>query len=234
MTTTPASGIASCLLAALLVTGCGSIGDILGGSGDPYPGGGTTAGDLRGTVERVDTGDRIIWVESEDDRYNLRDQGDVVALYYDDRTVVEYQGRSYRPADLERGDRIAAEVDENGGRLYVDQIEVLSDISAGSGTRDDRYATSVRGVVREVDTADRTLTLEQAEYRQGFTTGTGGDVIVVSYDADTVVDYQGQRYAPGNLERGDLVEITVRDLGGRLLAEEIEVVADVRDRASRY
>jgi len=231
------SGTTALLAAALVVAGCGTVGDILGGGGDPYPDGGSAA-DLRGTVDRVDTSDRVIWVESEDGvRYGLRNEGDLVALGYDDRTVVEFQGRTYRPADLERGDRIAAEVEGSGGNLHADRIEVLSDVSTGGGGTwdDDRLANNVRGVVRDVDTYERTLTLEQADVRHGFTTGTGsGDVVEVEWDADTVVEYEGRRYTPDNLERGDLVEVVVRDLGGRLLAEQIEVVTDVRDRTSSY
>ena len=42
--------------------------------------------------------------------------------------------------------------------------------------------------------------------------------------------YRMLQYQPENLERGDEVQIDIRDVGGRLLAEEILVVADARGR----
>jgi hypothetical protein len=51
-------------------------------------------------------------------------------------------------------------------------------------------------------------------------------VVVVHYDSSTIVEFEGRRYQPENLERGDEVEVELRDSGGRLLAEEILVVAE--------
>lgn len=220
--------IPTTIFALLLLAGCGSGGldDILGG-GSP-----TRLDDLRGTVQRVDTGARIIWVEAEDSyRRELRNEEDQVALYYDDRTVVEFEGRDYRPQDLERGDRIAAEVDQSGSRLVADRIEVLYDVSRGGSSGSTTYA-DVRGVVRYVDTRDRTIELEDVDVDRSFDGDVRGGRLTLHYDADTVVRFEGRRYEPENLERGDEVEVEVRDLGSRLLAEEIEVVQDAR--SSRF
>ncbi len=228
------TSIPTAFFAILLLAGCGSggIDDILG-RGDPT----RVADDIRGTIESVDTRDREIVVDADDNyRTNLRNADGEVVLYYDDRTIVEFNGRSYRPEDLERGDRITAEVNEQSGRLVAEQIEVLYDVTSGtsassgtrSGTGDLDYG-EIRGEVRYVDTADRTIDLEDTTFSRGFNPGTGrGDVLVVHYDASTVVRFRGQEYRPENLERGDVVEIDVRDLGNRLLAERIEVVSDVR------
>ena len=228
------------LAAAALLTGCSSagIGDIFGDR-DPSPSTSDdtwVSGDLRGTVERVDTSSRYIVVDAESlTRTDLRNgNGDEeVVLYYDDRTTVEHEGRSYRPQDLERGDRIAAEVERSGARLFVEQIEVLYDVTGDSGVGgvpdddDDVSTADLRGTVRSVDTRDRTLEVESARYSSSFsTTGRTGDVVVVHYDGNTIVEFQGRRYGPENLERGDAVEIEVRDLGSRLLAEQIEVVGE--------
>ena len=162
----------------LLLAGCGSSGidDILGG-GDPT----RIADDVRGTVESVDRGSRTIIVDVDQGyRTDLRGgSGDEVAIYYDDRTIVEFDGRSYRPEDLERGDRIAAEVDDRSGRLVADQIEVLYDVTSGTGstTYPDTSGSvdfgEVRGEVRFVDTGDRTIELEDTTYSRGFNPGTG-------------------------------------------------------------
>jgi hypothetical protein len=50
----------------------------------------------------------------------------------------------------------------------------------------------------------------------------------VHYDAETVVEYQGRFYGLDSLERGDVVDVDVTDTGSRLIAEQIEVVHDVR------
>lgn len=224
-------------LAALTFTACGSIGlpDILGGGGDDRR---TTrdAVTVRGTVERVDTGSRLIVVEG-DARYNLRNtgSGDRLTLYYDDRTTVVFEGRTYDPRDLERGDRIVADVDDTGNRLTARRIEVTHDVTGGTGGvfDDQRRLAELRGTVRSIDTRSRTLQLERTSYTSGFTTDTGtgtsgSDVVTVHYDAETVVEYQGRFYGPDSLERGDVVEVEVDDIGGRLIAERMELVRDVR------
>lgn len=221
---------------AAFISGCGSVGDILGRSrtDDPY----RNVTNVRGTVERVDTRDRFIVVDSEDLQYNLRngESGEVV-LYYDDRTTVEHQGRTFRPQDLEPGDRILAEVDQSGSRLLAEEIQVLYDVTSGT-SQDDRYGqddrssdtrtSELRGTVRNNDTRNRTLEVEAARYGSSFSSGQG-DVVTVRYDANTLVEFEGRRYSPENLERGDLVEIEVRQLGGQggeLIAQEILVVGE--------
>lgn len=227
---TTRSLILSIVCLSLAVAGCGStdIGDILGGGSSP-----SQLDGVRGTVERVDTSSRIIWLEAEDYRSELRNADDQVALYYDDQTRVEFEGRTYDPEDLERGDRIAAEVDRNGSRLVANQIEVLSDISRGSGSSTGSSYADVRGLVRYVDTGDRTIELENVDVERSFESDVRSGRVVVHYDADTVVRFEGRNYEPENLERGDEVEVEVRDLGSRLLAEQIEVVRDAR-ASSRF
>ncbi|HYG64782.1 MAG TPA: DUF5666 domain-containing protein [Thermoanaerobaculia bacterium] len=233
------------LFAAALLTGCGSSGidGILGG-GSGSSGGSTTnypsssrANEVQGTVERVDTLDRRIIVDGDSTyRTDLRNgnEDNEIVLYYDDRTTVEYRGETFRPQDLEPGDRIRADVGQSGSRLMVDQIEVLYDATSGSGSSsgsignydDDRRDSELRGTVRYIDTRDRTLEIQPRN--SGFTTN-GSGVVIVRYDTNTVVEYEGRRYTPDNLERGDEVEIEVREgLNGQFLAEEILVVQDSR------
>jgi hypothetical protein len=260
--------LSAALVATVLLTGCGSSGiDILGGgssndrANDRYS---RTTEDVRGTVERVDTLDRRIYVNAENRsstylRNDGRDSGREVVLYYDDDTVVEFEGQTYRVDDLERGDRITADVEETGGRLVVQNIDVLEDATTGDrysdrGSSDDRgtYQGSdrdryrdddnryndiyrnedtLRGTVRYVDTRTRLLEIEPSRTSSG-SSGTSGrsNVVVVYYDTNTTVDFQGRRYQPENLEQGDVVEIDLSRVGtnGRLMAEEIEVISDSR------
>jgi hypothetical protein len=255
------------LAAAAFLTGCGTMdmGDVYGrdrGPRDPYY---DRADRVEGTVERVNTRDRLIVVNREetDDRYELRNgpddrryDGDRVFLYYDDRTTVEYQGRTFQPQDLEPGDRIqVTDVDDRGDRLIAQDIQVLYDVSSsGQGGYDDRTdrsdpsypsdrsdhdqydrdrdnrdrsATALQGTVRTVNTRDHTVEIEpDSRYDSSFSTG-GSGVVVVRYDSRTSVEFEGRRYEPGNLERGDVVEIRGRrDPDGLLLAEQITVVGE--------
>lgn len=235
------------LFAAALLTGCGSSGidGILGGGSDRttnYPSS-SRVNEVQGTVERVDTLDRRIFLDGDASyRTDLRNGDEEIVLYYDDRTAVEYRGESFRPQDLEPGDRIRADVGESGSRLMVDRIEVLYDSTTGSGSTSsgtrtgdydyDRRDSELRGTVRYVDTRDRTLEIEPRS-NSGFTTNRSG-VVIVRYDADTVVEFEGRRYTPDNLERGDEVEIEVREgLNGQFLAQEILVVQDSRASLNR-
>lgn len=247
--------LSAALVTTVLLTGCGSSGiDILGGGSgndradDRYS---RTAEDVRGTVERVDTLDRRIYVNAENRsstylRNDGRDRGREVVLYYDDDTVVEFEGQTYRVDDLERGDRIAADVEETGGRLRVRNIDVLEDATSGDRYSDrdryrddddryddDRDEDTLRGTVRYVDSRARLLEVEPSRTSSGFSTGTSGsrsNLVVVYYDTNTTVEFQGRRYQPENLEQGDVVEIDLIRAGtnGRLMAEEIEVISDSR------
>ena len=233
------SSLLASLVAAALLAGCGSsgVGDILGGGSTSNPNE-QRIDNVRGTVESVNTRDRTIVVDAESTGYssNLRNGNDRIVLSYDDRTTVAFQGRTFGPEDLEPGDRILAEVSpsyRSGSTPLVEEIQVLYDVSGGVGDNDDNNGSGVdrdlRGTVRSVDTRDRTVEVETSS--RAFTAGSAGSgVVVVHYDSQTIVEFEGRRYQPENLERGDEVEIDIRDVGGRLLAEEIQVVGDARSR----
>jgi hypothetical protein len=237
--------------AVVLLTGCGSsgIGDILGGgtgSDGRYEPSQSSVSDVRGTVERVDTRNRLIVVDGESYRNNLRNDGsgNEIVLYYDERTTVAHDGQTYHPEDLEPGDRIQADVDQSGNRLLAQQIDVLYDATRGgmsssgtTGTWDDQNdrdtlgTTEVRGTVLSVDTRNRMVEVERrsgygSNFNSGGSTGRYGEVVRVYYDSSTIVEYQGNRYSPENLERGDMVEVEVDESGGRLIAQEILVVGE--------
>lgn len=247
MRLTPSNTLLAALLAAAVLTGCGStgVGDVLGGGRGSDNSTYNRVDSVQGTVRSVNTRDRYMVVDVEDSRYNLRNgnESSQMTLYYDDRTDVEYQGKNYRPEDLERGDRIRAEVDDSGNRMVAQQIEVLYDSTRGSSSgtlggygsdsRNDDYGdhrndSRVRGTVRYVDTRDRTVEIETSGSDSSrYSTGRS-NLVVVHYNSQTVVEFQGQRYTPENLERGDEVEVDVRDSAGQLLAEQITVVRDVQ------
>jgi hypothetical protein len=225
---------------ALSLGACGSSGidDILGSSSEPPV---TRHDEVRGTVQYVDTtGDCVIELDEaryvernnlRDDDYGLRD-GERVTVYCDDRTVVMHEGRSYRPEALERGDEIAVEVDRSGSRLIAGRIDVLYDVT-GEDDRRTGFGGDLRGTVRSVDRENRTILLERvAVYDRELEEHESGDRVTLLYDTDTDVMFEGDQYRAENLEPGDEVEVQVVEVRGRLIAEEIEVISDVR--TSRY
>lgn len=207
-------------LAALLVSACAGLGDLGGVLGGP---GRSTAADFRGTVVDVDTSARRITLDT-DSSSSLNTRGDRT-VYYDDRTVVEYSGQTYKPENLERGDEVTVQLANQSNTDLAERIIVTRDVrTSGSGTYDDDLGTDVRGTVRVVDTRDRLIELDLAA-------GERGDALVY-YDANTVVMANGQRYdvpnAAENLERGDEVTVVGSRSGGRFIADRITVTRDAR------
>jgi hypothetical protein len=205
--------------ALLLAVGCGSsdIGDILGGSGPS-----SSISELRGKVDSVDLNSRSI-VLTNVSTYSSGLQsgglgsGETARVYFDDRTTVTYQGRSYRPENLERGDEVAVQVDRSGDRLFATAMTVLYD---SSGTTAGSTSGTVQGTVRYVDTGRRTIELDRS-----------GQILTLQYDTNTYVDHNGRRFRPEDLERGDEITVHIRDLGtGRYLAEGINVVRSASDQ----
>lgn len=200
------------VLAVMFLSACssGGVGDILGGNNNNRQ-------EIRGTVESVDTGSRSIWLRNVSG-YNgsmLSNSGNAVRVYYDDQTSVEWQGRAYRPQDLERGDEVTVRVDEQGNTLVADAVTVTHNVSSGttpgSSNPGNNYAT-IRGTVRSVDTYNRTIELESASWRSGFTTGgsTTANRFVINYDAGMTLDVNGQSQAVTGLERGDVIDVQVQ------------------------
>jgi hypothetical protein len=215
----------TCLVSLLLLSACGSgdLGGILGG-GDAT----AAVTDVRGTVDRVDTRERIIVLrDAMTGTRSLRgtDTGTMVQLRYDDRTTVTFQGRSYRPEDLEPGDRIEARVDDSSRTMLATRIEVTHDVRTGTGTGTGTgtiggSSTIVRGEVRAVDTRNRIIDLDRTD-------GARRELVRIEYDSATTVDLRGRQYRPEALERGDSVDVRVRAIGNRLIADEIVVVQSV-------
>jgi hypothetical protein len=85
--------------------------------------------DIQGTVSYVDTTAQRIDLTS---AYatGLRTGGQSnYSIYWDSRTPVYFQGQTYSPTALERGDQIDAKVYDNGnGRLMTDSITVTRNV----------------------------------------------------------------------------------------------------------
>lgn len=210
--------LAGMLAGGGLLAGCGGLG--LPGTGDPDPGQrypSETA--VTGEVVRVDTGAR---------RIELDDAGRRHTVAYETTTPVYFEGRTYSPSDLERGDIIRARVTDDRARIPVaDRIDVVESVRSGparDGGYDDPAGAVHADVSGEIDRVD-------PDRREIVVRTSRGDQLV-TYDDRTRVFYQGREYEPVNLERGDLVEIdTATRSGSRYaVAERIDVTQAVQDR----
>jgi cold shock CspA family protein len=193
--------------------------------------GGRHVREVRGTIESVDPGEQAILIRPGDgggdrDGRDGRDDRDIV-IHYDEDTQVEFQGRTFGVESLERGDQISAAVERGSEGLLTRAIRVLHDVRGGEGEdmeggrgeEPGAEATEVRGVVRSNNSSHQTLEVEQAGSHA---------MVVVGYDDDTDVEFQGRHYSPDNLEKGDAVEIELREEGGQPVADHILVVGEGR------
>lgn len=218
MTNPKALTVAS--LALLFLAACGSsggLGDILGG------GSGASDYEIRGTVDHVDTSSRVVHLTNVSGYNNMLSNGgssSTVRVYFDDDTTVGYQGQTFRVADLERGDEVSVRVDESGNQLHAQSMTVLRDVSvSGSGTMPGGvYNSTLRGTVRYVDTSRRTIEVDRGS----------GSLMTVEYETATPVYFNNQTYRASDLERGDEIEIRLRDTGSnRSMAQDITVIRSV-------
>jgi hypothetical protein len=158
-----------------------------------------------GTVRNVDARNRTI-------EFSTTGSAPQIVLEYDSSTRVDHQGRSYRPEDLERGDQVHVTTRAWNGRPLADAIAVIRSVGGDTGSTN---AGQVRGTIRYIDTTAHTIELSSASWAQGFNPDAGGNAVIVTYDAGTLVEYQGRRYGIGNLEPGDVVEMDVSDRNSR-------------------
>ena len=212
----PSAAVAILFLAACGSSDLGGLGDILGGGGSS-----TSSDQIRGTVDYVDTSQRFV-VLNNVSNYSTRLQDgsnttSQLRVYYDDRTPVTWQGNTYRPSDLERGDEVAVRITRSSDRYHAESMEVLRN-AGGSGTGN-TSSSILRGTVQYVDTSRRTIEMNRSGY-SGVTT--------VAYDVNTPVDYDGRTFRVADLERGDEIEIRLRTIsGGQSVAERISVIRPV-------
>lgn len=142
------------LLSALALAGCHELGHI-DGVGDYGSVGGR---DIVGEVEYVDPRAREIEVRT--------DGGRTAVLRYDDKTQVVYRQRNYSVSNLERGDYIAARVQQDrDGRGYTDTITVRESVQDRGGDRRGGRFDRVEGRVEYIDARRGTFELRDSRNR---------------------------------------------------------------------
>ena len=227
--------ISAAAIALLFLAACGSSG---GGLGDIFGGGsnsGTNNTELRGTVDSVDLNSNSIYLvnvsNSNGSMLSNSGSGSAVRVYFDNRTSVDYQGRSYRPTDLERGDQVAVRVDQSNNRLYANSMSVLYDARNSNGSsypsgsypsgnypNNGTYGSTIHGTVRSVDTYRRTISIDA-----GY-----GSYTTITYDTNTPVYFNGRNYSVADLENGDEIDVRASNLGSnRYQAQDITVTRSI-------
>jgi len=141
-------------LATLTFVGCHELGHI-DGLGD-Y--GWFGSSDVVGEVDYVDTGTREIEIRT--------DSGRMSVVRYDDKTQVVYRQRNYSVADLERGDYIAAQTQQDrDGRIYTDSITVRESVQDRGDKRGGNRLDRTEGRVEYVDQRRGTFELRDQRNR---------------------------------------------------------------------
>lgn len=110
----------------VLLAGCGSagLGDLGSILGSPSV---DRSSDVRGVVNTVDTRAQRIDL---DVSYvnNLRQDQRGSTIYYDSNSRVEFDGKAYRPEDLERGDEVSVRGSNQNGRYVAETITVTRNV----------------------------------------------------------------------------------------------------------
>lgn len=221
----PLRACAAVVLLALLA-GC-----VTGFPGSPggyggYPGGGYGQTQVAGTVRYFDPSSGRLVVA--DEGYSRRD----LELQVDGSTRLFWQGREHPVAGLEPGDRIRAQVVDDGRWLRVRTVEVVQNVRDSGyggyggdpygGAYGSGYGAALEGAIRYVDLSRRVIEVE----RGGYPARTER----VYFDARTRFDYRGQPVRPEQLERGDVIRVQGRAVSGGWQADLVQVVADARSR----
>jgi len=220
--------LADATFALLLLAACGSSGN---GIGDIFGGGNNTnnAYQIRGTVDSVDANSQSIYLTNVSGyNTNLNTGGSSsVRVYYDNRTTLNYQGRTYRPDQLERGDEVTVNVNQSGNQLIAQTMDVTYNtrggMASGSNGTYGNYGSVMHATVRSVDTYRRTISVDRGN----------GSYTTIEYNTNTPVSFNGRSYSPADLEPGDEIDIRTNDLGsGRIGAQDITVTRTVNGMGS--
>jgi len=137
------------LAASSACSGTGGLGNILGsvlGQGQQQ------GGQVSGYIQSVDTRSQQVYLQQQN--------GQTLALGYDNNTQVVYQNQRYNVTNLERGDQVTARVQSmNNGGYYTDYVQVDQSVSTSNGTIGQNLQ-SLEGTVRQVDPNNGLFTLD--------------------------------------------------------------------------
>jgi hypothetical protein len=138
---------AALLAGASACSGAGGLGNVLGsvlGQGQQQ------GGQVSGYIQSVDTRSQQVYLQQQN--------GQTLALAYDNNTQVVYQNQRYNVTNLERGDQVTVRVQSlNNGGYYTDYVQV--DQSASTGNSGQNLQT-LQGTVRAIDPNNGLFTMD--------------------------------------------------------------------------
>jgi hypothetical protein len=180
--------------------------------------------EFRGTVDRVDASTQRIQLVDRDNRGGLRD------VYYDNSSVVQYNGQRYEPRSLERGDEVTVVARRDGDRYWAETITVTYDAAQDGrtgGTRDpgDRTTSLLRGVIDRIDTRERRIDVELSSIDGTSSRRTES----IYWDEYSRVAGGSRTYEPRDLREGDRIEVRARRDSDGYYAERIDLVDQYGD-----
>ena len=88
----------------------------------------TATGRVTGTVNYIDTSARLINLTASYMNVLRNSTNNTYTVYYDARTRVLFQGRTYNVEDLERGDQIDIATYANGNQYIADTVTVVRNV----------------------------------------------------------------------------------------------------------
>lgn len=167
------------------LSGCAGIGlqDILTGL--------PVGGDLRGEIEWIDTRDREIGLS--------RGWGGAETVRYDDRTRVIYGQRRYDIRDLERGDVVSIDIDQDARRRHYARTIRVERAGRDSGGR--------RGDVRRERYDGRVAWVDRDRGQFGLEMGRSEYVVTVPYRNGSDVSRRFERLRRGERARFEGAEL---------------------------
>jgi hypothetical protein len=136
------------LVGAGACSGAGGLGNVLGsvlGQGQQQ------GGQVTGYIQSVDTRSQQVYLQQQN--------GQTLALGYDNNTQVVYQNQRYNVTNLERGDQVTARVQSlNNGGYYTDYVQVDQSVSNSSSSG--QNLQTLQGTVRQVDQNNGLFTID--------------------------------------------------------------------------
>jgi hypothetical protein len=141
---------AALLIGAVACTGAGGLGSVLGS----VLGQGQQGGQVTGYIQSVDTRSQQVYLQQQN--------GQTLALGYDNNTQVVYGNQRYNVTNLERGDQVTARVQAmNNGGYYTDYVQVDQSVSNNSGgINGGQNLQTLQGTVRQVDPNNGLFTID--------------------------------------------------------------------------
>ena len=143
------TAVLALLVGAGACSGAGGLGSVLGsvlGQGQQQ------GGQVSGYIQSVDTRSQQVYLQQQN--------GQTLALGYDNNTQVVYQNQRYNVTNLERGDQVTARVQSmNNGGYYTDYVQVDQSVSTSSSSTGQNLQT-LQGTVRQVDQNNGLFTID--------------------------------------------------------------------------